>query len=276
MRQIIGEEKMALIYEKKKNIAYLTLNRPEAHNAIDPETVLELLDAWKDYRDDSSLRCAVISGKGDKTFCSGADLEKLIPLFTGARKPETDADQKVQQNPILAQQALLRDFELYKPVIAAVNGNAIAGGMELLYSTDIRIAGENARFGLQEVKWAIFPMGGSSVKLSRQIPYAKAMEILLTGELIDAREAYRLGFINRVLPQDKVMEEAERIAGIIVENGPMAVTAVKRAVLSNTGLTLHEGLANEMEIAIPVFMSDDVKEGPRAFKEKRKPVFKGR
>jgi enoyl-CoA hydratase len=148
--------------------------------------------------------------------------------------------------------------------------------MELLYSTDIRIASENARFGLQEVKWAIFPMGGSSVKLPRQIPYAKAMEILLTGELIDAREAYRLGFINRVLPQDKVMEEAERIAGIIVENGPLAVTAVKKAVLSNTGLTLHEGLAKEMEIAMPVFMSDDVKEGPRAFKEKRKPVFKGK
>ncbi|MFO7559210.1 MAG: enoyl-CoA hydratase-related protein [Desulfobacterales bacterium] len=267
---------MALIYEKKKNIAYLTLNRPEAHNAIDPETVLELLDAWKDYRDDSSMRCAVISGTGDKTFCAGADLEKLIPLFTGARKPETDADQKVQQNPLLAQQALLRDFQLYKPVIAAVNGHAIAGGLELLYSTDIRIASENARFGLQEVKWAIFPMGGSSVKLPRQIPYAKAMEILLTGELIDAHEAYRLGFINRVLPQDKVMEEAERIAGIIAENGPMAVTAVKQAVLSNIGLTLHEGLAKEMEIAIPVFMSEDVKEGPRAFKEKRKPVFKGK
>jgi enoyl-CoA hydratase len=267
---------MALIYEKKENIAYLTLNRPEAHNAIDPETVLELLDAWEDYRDDSSMRCAVISGKGDKTFCSGADLERLIPLFTGARKPETDADQKVQENPLLAQKALLRDFQLYKPVIAAVNGHAIAGGMELLYSTDIRIASENARFGLQEVKWAIFPMGGSSVKLPRQIPYAKAMEILLTGELIDAREAYRLGFINRVLPQDKVMEEAERIARIIAENGPMAVAAVKRAVLLNTGLTLHEGLAKEMEIAIPVFMSDDVKEGPRAFKEKRKPVFKGK
>jgi enoyl-CoA hydratase len=119
-------------------------------------------------------------------------------------------------------------------------------------------------------------MGGSSVRLPRQIPYAKAMEILLTGELMDAREAYRLGFVNRVLPRNKVMEEAERTAKIIAENGPLAVTAIKKAVLANTGLSLQEGLANEMEIAIPVFMSEDIKEGPRAFKEKRKPVFKGR
>ncbi len=267
---------MALIYEKKDGIAYLTLNRPEAHNAIDPETVLELLKAWEDYRDDGNLRCAIITGAGDQTFCSGADLGKLIPLFTGAKKPETEADKQIQRNPLLAQKALLRDFELYKPVIAAVNGQAIAGGMELLYSTDLRVAAEGARFGLQEVKWSIFPMGGSSVKLPRQLPYARAMEILLTGELMSAEEALRHGFVNKVVPRDQVLTEAERYARLIVANGPMAVTAIKKAVLTNIGLTLNEGLAKEMEIAIPVFLSEDAKEGPRAFKEKRAPQYKGR
>jgi len=267
---------MALSYEKKNKIAYLTLNRPEAHNAIDPETVLELIDAWEDYRDDEDMRCAIITGRGDDTFCSGADLGKLIPLFTGAKQPETDADKAIQKNPLLAQKALLRDFELFKPVIAAINGHAIAGGMELLYSTDIRIASENAKFGLQEVKWAIFPMGGSSVKLPRQLPYARAMEILLTGELMDAEEALRYGFVNRVLPKDRIMEEAELLAKRIVKNGPMAVTAVKKAVLENIGLTLTDGLAKEMEIAIPVFLSQDAQEGPRAFKEKRDPEYKGK
>jgi enoyl-CoA hydratase len=267
---------MALIYEKRHAIAYLTLNRPEAHNCIDPETVLELVAAWEDYRDDSSLRCAIITGAGNQSFCAGADLGKLIPLFTGARKPETDADKKVQANPFLAQKAFLRDFELHKPVIAAINGNAIAGGMELLYSTDLRVAAEDARFGLQEVKWAIFPMGGSTVKLPRQLPYARVMEMLLTGELMDAQEAWRLGFVNRVVPKGNVLEEADNFAGLIVKNGPMAVTAVKKAVLSNIGLTITEGLEKEMEIGIPVFLSRDAQEGPRAFKEKREPRYQGR
>ena len=267
---------MALIYEKRHAIAYLTLNRPEAHNCIDPETVLELVAAWEDYRDDSSLRCAIITGAGDQSFCAGADLGKLIPLFTGARKPETDADKKVQANPFLAQKAFLRDFELHKPVIAAINGNAIAGGMELLYSTDLRVAAEDARFGLQEVKWAIFPMGGSTVKLPRQLPYARVMEMLLTGELMDAQEAWRLGFVNRVVPKGNVLEEADNFAGLIVKNGPMAVTAVKKAVLSNIGLTITEGLVKEMEMGIPVFLSRDAQEGPRAFKEKREPRYQGR
>ncbi|MCP4022289.1 MAG: crotonase/enoyl-CoA hydratase family protein, partial [Desulfobacteraceae bacterium] len=124
--------------------------------------------------------------------------------------------------------------------------------------------------------WGIFPMGGSSVKLPRQIPYARAMEILLTGELIEAQEALELGLINRVLAKEKVMEECERLAGIIVKNGPLAVTAVKKAVMTNIGLSLEEGLKNEFDIAVPVFLSRDAQEGPRAFKEKRQPVFNGK
>ena len=266
---------MPLIYEKKGAIAYLTLNRPAAHNAVDPETILELVAAWEDYRDDDRMRCAIITGSGDQSFCAGADLGKLIPLFTGARSPETEADRQIQADPTISMRAFLRDFKLYKPVVAAINGNAIAGGFELLYAADIRIAAENARFGLQEVKWAVYPAGGSTVRLPRQIPHAKAMEILLTGELMDAAEALQCGFVNRVVPQAQVMEEAQRMADIIVKNGPLAVANVKRAVLETTGLTLKDGLAREMELAIPVFMSQDAQEGPRAFKEKRDPVFKG-
>jgi len=267
---------MPLLFEKTDQIATLTLNRPETHNAVDPETILELVAAWKEYRDDDQLRCAIITGAGNQSFCAGADLGKLIPLFTGARQPESEADRQIQADPTLSMQAFLRDFDLFKPVVAAVNGNAIAGGFELLYGTDIRIAAENARFGLQEVKWGVYPAGGSTVRLPRQIPYARAMEILLTGELMDADQALQCGFVNRVVPQDRVMEAAQKAAGIIVKNGPLAVANVKRSVQETTGLTLKEGLAREMELAISVFMSQDAQEGPRAFKEKREPCFKGK
>lgn len=267
---------MSLIYTKKKNIAYLTLNRPKEHNAIDPQTVLDLIAAWEDYRDDQEMRCAIITGSGDQSFCSGADLNKLIPLITGARAPEDDADRQVKKNPFSIHQAFLRNFELYKPIIAAVNGHAIAGGMELLYSTDLRVASQDAKFGLQEVKWAIFPMMGSSVKLPQQMPYARAMEMLLTGELISAKEALEFGFVNRVVPRDQVMNEAEKFATVISQNGPLAVRALKKAVLTNIGSSIEDGLAQEMKIALPIFSSRDAQEGPQAFKEKRKPDFQGK
>jgi enoyl-CoA hydratase len=267
---------MALIYEKKNHIAYLTLNRPEAHNAIDPQTVVDLVAAWQDFSEDGEMRCAILTGAGEKSFCAGADLGRLIPLWTGARRPETEADKQVQANPLLAQKALLRDFALTKPVIAAINGNAIAGGFEILYNTDIRVAAEDARFGLQEVKWSIVPAGGSTVHLTRQIPYARAMEMLLTGELIDARQALAYGFLNQVVPREKVMETAERYAAVIAKNGPLAVAAVKQAVQENSGMDVKAALEREMELSIPVFMSQDAQEGPRAFKEKREPVFTGR
>ncbi len=267
---------MALIYEKKGPIAYITLNRPEAQNAFDPETVVEIVDVWKDVRDDDSLRCAILTGAGNDVFCSGADLKRLIPLITGVRQPETDADKAVQKDPYLTQKAFLRNFKIYKPIIAAINGTAIAGGFEILYATDIRIASEDAKFGLQEVKWSIVPLMGSSIWLPRQIPYAKAMEILLTGELIDAHEALRLGFINKVVPKDQVMAEAERYAAIIAKNGPLAIKAIKQSVLEGMGLPIKEGLAKELEYGIPVFLSQDAKEGPRAFKEKREPKFQGK
>lgn len=266
---------MVLKYEKRNKIAYFTLNRPEVHNAFNPELIVELAAAWEDYRDDDQLRCAIITGAGDTSFCAGADLAELIPLMTGAKKPETEAEKMVMQNPGLSNVAILRDFDLYKPVVAAINGYAIAGGLEFLYSTDIRVSCPEARFGLQEVKWAIFPAGGSSVQLPRQLPYAKAMEMLLTGELISAQEALDYGFINQLVPRENIMEEAEKYAEIIAKNGPLAVIAIKKAVLSISGMTIKEGLKKESEFSGPVFLTKDAQEGPRAFKEKRTPNYIG-
>jgi len=266
---------MVLKRERKGRILYLTLNRPESRNAIDPEMVLSLVAAWEEYRDDKGLRCAVVTGSGDKAFSAGADLEKLVPIFTGARMPESEAEKKVKNDPTLLNRALLRDFELYKPVVAAVNGYAIGAGLEILYATDIRIAAEGVKFGLQEVKWAIFPSGGSSVYLPRQIPYARAMEILLTGELVEANEALGFGLVNRVVPGERLLEEAERYAKIIAKNGPLALWAVKKAVRENSGLTIREALQRESDIAAPVFSSKDACEGPKAFKEKREPQYTG-
>ena len=272
---ILKEADMGVRYVKKDHIAYVTINRPEAHNAIDPETAVQLLNAWKDYRDDKECRCAIITGAGDRSFCSGMDLGKMIPLSTGARAPENDFDRAVLQNPQLPDEAILRDFELYKPVIAAINGFAVAAGMELVQGTDIRIASMTARFGLPEVKRAITPKGGSTVRLPRQIPYCKTMEILLTGELFTAQQALEMGFINKVVPAEEVMTEAEAIAKCILENGPLAVMAVKESVIKTSGLTIKEGMELETKLAAPVYASRDAKEGPRAFMEKRKPKYTG-
>jgi len=267
---------MALDYRKQDKIAYLTINRPELHNALDPETLLAMLAAWLDFRDDEHCICAILTGAGEKAFCAGLDMGTTIPVMTRARAPENEAEEILSSNPGLVDHATLRDLELYKPVIAAVNGFAIAGGMELVQATDIRIASENARFGLQEVKWGLFPLGGSTVRLPRQVPYSKAMEIMLTGELIDAQEALRIGFINRIVPQNKLLEEAEIVADRITRNGPLALQRIKESVINCLGLTLEAGLAKEQITGREVFNSEDAKEGPRAFLEKREPKFTGK
>ena len=267
---------VAFLFEKRGQIAYLTFNRPEAHNAMSPEVIVRMAEAWREIERDDAIRVAIITGAGGKAFSAGADLGRLIPLLTGARKPEDQWDRRVAEDPTLAKTALLRDFSLSKPVIAAVNGFCIAGGMELLQGTDLRVASETASFGLQEVKWALVPAGGSLVRLQRQIPYCKAMEILLTGDRIDANEAYRLGLINYVVAPDQVMKKAEELARTIADNGPLAVRAIKRAVEGCSGLPLGEAFKIEDEIGREVFRSEDAREGPRAFMEKRKPRYLGR
>ncbi|MGH7965797.1 MAG: enoyl-CoA hydratase/isomerase family protein, partial [Candidatus Binatia bacterium] len=183
----------ALLYEKRDGIAYLTFNRPQVRNAINPEIVVRLADAWRDYATDDSLRVAIITGAGDKAFSAGADLHTLIPLLSGARKPEDEWDRRVLADPTLVATLQLRGFTLYKPIIAAINGFCLAGGTELIQATDLRIAAEHATFGLMEVTRALLPAGGSMVRLPRQIPYCKAMEVMLVGDPLSAHEAHRIG-----------------------------------------------------------------------------------
>ena len=266
----------ALRYEKEGHVATLTMNRPEVRNAINAEMLCRLADAWQDVNDDPQIRVAILTGSGDQAFCAGADLDRLVRMMQGLRPPETDFDRRVVGDFTIIYKGLLRSFEVLKPIVAAVRGYCVAGGTEILQATDIRIAAEDARFAIAEVKHGLFPMGGSTVRLPRQIAFCHAMEILLTGEQLSAAEALRVGLINRVVPAAEVMAEARRAAEIIAANGPLAVQAVKRSVLAGLGRPTAEALDREQEIGIPVSMSEDAKEGTRAFKEKRKPVFKGR
>ncbi len=266
----------ALLYEKVGGVAHVTFNRPAVRNAMDPEVVVRLADAWEDFAADSDMRVAVITGAGDKAFCSGADLGKLIPLFSRVRKPENEWDERLLADRTLMSRALLKGAEpIYKPVVAAINGFCLAGGTELIQGTDIRIAAEHARFGLTEVSRGIIPAGGSLARLARQIPYAKAMEILLTGQHMTAQEAWRIGLVNEVVPAEDVVARAGEYAAMIAANAPLAVSACKEAVIRSSGVTLEEAYRIESEVSAKVMRSEDAREGPRAFMEKRPPVFKG-
>ncbi len=266
----------AVDFEKRGHIAVVTLNRPEARNAISPEVMVRLDEAWTTITDDDEIRVAILTGTGDKAFSAGADLAKTVPLMSGAKQPEDDWDRRFVDDRAVGGRALLRDVQVPKPIIAAINGHAIAGGMELVQGTDLRVSVPEARFGVQEVKWGLFPAGGSTVRLPHQFPHARAMEMLLTGDLITAAEALELGFLNRVVPRAELLETATEIAEKIASNGPLAVKAVLRSARECLGLTEAEGMRVESGHAGPVFASEDAVEGPRAFLEKRAPVFKAR
>jgi enoyl-CoA hydratase len=265
---------MSLVnYEVQGHVAVITLNRPDARNAINPEVAVRLADAWTEVKDNDNVRVAVLTGTGS-AFCAGADLGQLIPMVSGARKPENEWDERVVSEPGITGRALLRNFDTEKPVIAAINGHAIAGGMEIVQGTDIRVSVPAAKFGVQEVKWAIFPAGGSTVRLPVQMPYARAMELLLTGDLISAEEALALGFLNYVT--DDIMSKAMEIAEKIAANGPLAVRAIRQSVKECLGKPEAEALKIENRISGPVFQTEDAREGPKAFMEKRKPAYQGR
>ncbi len=266
----------ALLYEKHGHLATVTMNRPEVRNAINAEMLCRLADAWQDVIDDPGIRVVILTGAGEEAFCAGADLDKLVRMMQGVRPPENEFDERIKADHTLIYKGLLRNIEVHKPIIAAVKGFCVAGGTEILQCTDIRVAAEEAQFAIAEVKWSLFPMGGSTVRLPRQLAYAHAMEILLTGERIPAQEAWRIGLVNKVVPANRVMEEARRYAGVIAANGPLALQAVKRSVLACQGVPTMQALDREFEIGVAIGGSDDAKEGTRAFKEKRTPVFRGR
>lgn len=230
-----------LIYEKRNGIAYLTMNRPERRNAMSPRMLVQMADAWTDIRDDPAVRVAIITGTGDKAFCSGGDTELLMPLVNGARAADDEWEQRfLREEPRITQTAFLNPFAIYKPIIAAVNGAAVSGGCELLQGTDIRIAAATARFGLREVPNGILPAGGSLVRLQRQIPYCKAAEMILLGDLISAEEAWRIGLVNELVEPGRVMQRAEEVALRIAGFSPLAVQKSKEAMYRSQSSPMEE------------------------------------
>jgi E-phenylitaconyl-CoA hydratase len=256
---------MGIKFERNDKIAILTIDRPEVLNAMDPETYKALSEAWIEVRDNPDIWAAVITGAGEKSFTVGADLKKQIH-----KNEEAWEFWQTQQDQILN-----RGLEVWKPVIAAVNGYCLGGGMTLLLATDIRVASEHATFGLSEVKRGIIPANGGTQRTLRQLPYPIAMELLLTGDSIKAEVAQRLGLINKVVPKEQLMESAMDYAERICNNGPLAVRAIKELAIRSQYMNLQDGLRIEAAIQKLLKQTEDAKEGPKAFAEKRKPNFKG-
>ncbi len=269
-----------ILYEKKGRIVCITINRPERRNALNFEAFGLLAKAWLDFRDDPDLWVAIITGAGDRAFCAGGDLKEFIKTVTeniGELSASGGSETLGSGVPVNASLvAVLREVEIYKPIIAAVNGACMAGGMEMLQGTDIRIAAEHATFAIAEPRRGLFPGGGSPSKLPRQVPFPWAMEILLTAEPISAQKAYHYGIVNEVVPLPELLPTAMRYAELICKNGPVAVRKVKEAAVKGLGLPLKEALNQEMTYAAEVFSTEDAMEGIQAFNEKRLPVWKGR
>ncbi|MEH6550986.1 MAG: enoyl-CoA hydratase-related protein [Pseudomonadales bacterium] len=265
-----------VLYEKRDGIAYVTFNRPEKMNSWTANSFVLLAEAWEDIQADDSVRVAILTGTGEDAFSSGGDLGSLIPLFTGAKQAETAEEKKFMNDLSYTDRALLKNVPLYKPVIAAINGLALGGGFEIIQATDIRIAASHATFALPEVKRGIVPGGGSMTRLIRQIGYAPAMEIMLTGDPINAEQALRLGIINKIVESSELLACAETTARRLCENGPLSMQAIKESAIRSSGTTMEEAFLIERELSGKVMASEDAVEGPRAFKEKRKAEFKGR
>lgn len=262
------------LVERDGHILIITLNRPEARNAITGEMIEILEKAWEEVNDDPDIRVAILTGAGG-AFCAGADLKQMARRSPGdAFKGDGDGSKMAMDMSVM--KWILKGFTLKKPLIAAVEGPAIAGGTEILQSTDIRVAGESARFGVSEVRWGLFPLGGSAVRLRRQIPYTVAADILLTGRHLGAPEAKEIGLISHLVPDGTALDKAKEIARTIAANGPVAVQAVLRTLRETDQLPEDEAFRIESEIGMRVFLSEDARIGPRAFAEKRVPEFKGR
>ena len=241
-----------LLTERRGHVLVVTMNRPQVRNALSGPMMALMREAWDLVDSDPDIRVCILTGAGG-AFCAGAgsfDPSVIEPLLKGRR--------------------------LTKPLIAAVEGVAVAGGTEILQATDIRIAGESARFGVSEARWGLFPLGGSAVRLPRQIPYTAAADLLLTGRHITAAEALAIGLIGHVVPDGHALDKALEIAELIAANGPVAVRAILRTIRETEGLPEAEAFKIEAQIGMSVFRSEDAKEGPRAFTEKRKPEFRDR
>ncbi|WP_327112068.1 crotonase/enoyl-CoA hydratase family protein [Nocardia sp. NBC_01730] len=255
------------LVEKRDHVLIVTMNRPEARNALSAEMMAIMRDAWDQVDNDPAIRVAILTGAGG-AFCAGADLKAMTSQHPGDSFAGGGWDlSKIE--------ALLKGRRLTKPLIAAVEGPAIAGGTEILQGTDIRVAGESAKFGVSEARWGLFPLGGSAVRLVRQIPYTVAADILLTGRHVTAAEAKEIGLIGHVVPDGTALDKALELAAQIAANGPLAVQAILRTIRETEAMAEEDAFKIDAELGTAVFRSADAKEGPKAFAEKRKPTFTG-
>ena len=246
-------------------VALITLNRPERLNAMDSEHYQALSRAWTTVRDDPAIRVAIVTGAGERSFTTGADIKSFLTAPAGMQEMwQTQADQ-----------ILNRGLEVWKPVIAAINGYCLGGGMTLMMATDIRIAASHASFGLTEVKRGALAGNGGTQRILSQLPYAIAMEMMLTGDSIDSATAERWGLVNRVVPQDQLMVIAMAYAERIAANAPLAVQATKEMVVRSRDVDLNTGLRMERLVGRMLQFTEDAVEGPAAFAVKRTPQFKG-
>ncbi len=257
---------MSIDVEVAEGVCTITINRPERMNAMDAEHYRGLSQAWMRVRDDSDIRVAIVTGAGSKSFSAGADIKSFLTA------PSDLSEMWLTQR----DQLLNRGLEVWKPVIAAINGYCLAGGMTLMLATDIRIAAEHATFNLAEVKRGIIPGNGGTQRVLDQLPHAIAMELLLTGDGLDAKTALHFGLVNKVVPLSELMPTARAYAKKIAANAPLAVQAAKELALRSRELDRATGLRFEALINRLLQFSEDAKEGPAAFAEKRTPDFRGR
>ncbi|RMF69645.1 MAG: hypothetical protein D6743_01500 [Calditrichaeota bacterium] len=255
-----------LLFEKKDRVARLTINRPEVLNALNWQTMEEIRSALGEVREDPEVGGVIVTGAGEKSFVAGADIKELATKDPVAAKEFSVASQQILQ--------VIEHFP--KPVIAAVNGYCLGGGCELALACHMRVASENAKFGQPEVNLGIIPGNGGTQRLPRLVGKGIALELILTGNMIDAGEAYRIGLVNKVVPQSELLAAAEGILKTIFEKGPVAVKLSLEAVNRGLNMTLEEGVNLESNLFGLCFSTEDMKEGTQAFIEKRKPNFKGK
>ena len=256
---------MAVDYKKEGKVAIFTLNRPEALNAIDPQSAEELSRAFDDFKDDDGLLVGIVTGAGNKAFSVGADVETMLPQLKKFRGQSNSGPLN-----------FVSQLKSWKPMIAAINGAALGGGLEIALACDLRVASENAIFGMPEVTLGLIPGWGGTQRLTRVVPLAKAAELLLTGKPISAQEAYRIGLINKVVPFSGLLPAAKGIAETLCRRAPLAVRAAKQAMIQGLDVSLEDGLKLERKLNDFLVNTEDFDEGCRAYIEKRQPVFKGK
>jgi len=256
---------MELIYDKNDHIAEFTLNRPELFNAMSPDLFMQLQDAFQDFAQDPKMWVGIVTGAGEKAFCAGADVKTWLPFVKECR-----------QSPWLMPKTPLRGMELDKPLIAAINGVAMGGGLELALACDLRVASEKARFAFPEASLGILPRLGGTVRLPRLIGGANAAEMMFTGKRVDAARALAMGLVNQVVPPSEVMNAARELAREICQCAPLAVQAIKKSMRRTEGMSLDEALWCENALGLPLYDTEDYEEGRKAFAEKRAPQFQAK